>query len=345
MNELLQLAVSSGIEAVAGSFHPQESEHHRLQICNYYGAAYAATIDAVKNATDQGFDTILLAEDPPAGTLDVGLVLPSREYVQELVAHYTANESIVDLLQSLSMRQAEDVLTIASSYDEGITVQTVARVVSLLPPSQGLARLEDPDPWYIPAPKLKTITKQICEHFATPFIAGGVLLVGTPGAGKTQAASYIAHELDLQGYRVDLAGVLSHYQALSEQNLRRLLQEVNSMHAGVILLDELEKLFSVNHQNDLQARLLSQLLWWLQSKPAQIVCVATTNDISKLPAELVRAGRFDIKIESRKSKAHLQQVSKAYTEHHELRGYTVKTEQTPAEVIASVNARETKICR
>lgn len=341
MNQLLELAVASGIAEVTGSFHPQESEHHRRQICNYYSAGYAGPgADLAQVQADQEFETVVIVEDAPTGTLDVGLISPPADYARELLAHFTHNDQVIEALQPLSMRQVEDILTMASTHELGINPQTVAHVMSLLPPSQGLERLAPLDPWYVPVAALSNTTARLREHFATPFTAGGVLLIGEPGSGKTQAASYIADELNLQGYRVDLAAVLSHYQALSEQNLRQLLQEINSMHAGVILLDELEKLFATTHANDLQARLLSQLLWWLQTKPAQIVCVATSNNVGSLPPELVRPGRFDIRIESRKNKKHLQQVARAYTKHHELKGYTVKTEQTAAEVVAAINGRE-----
>ena len=68
------------------------------------------------------------------------------------------------------------------------------------------------------------------------------LFAGGSGTGKTLAAEVIAHELELDMYRVDLAGVVSKYIGETEQNLRRVFDAAEKG-GSLLMFDEADALF------------------------------------------------------------------------------------------------------
>lgn len=64
----------------------------------------------------------------------------------------------------------------------------------------------------------------------------------------------------------------------------------------ILWIDEIEKgLSGAGSANDggVSTRMVGQFLFWLQECRKQIFVVATANDVSMLPSELLRRGRFD----------------------------------------------------
>lgn len=124
----------------------------------------------------------------------------------------------------------------------------------------------------------------------------GVLLVGVPGCGKSLSAKAIAANWNLPLYRLDFATVQGSYVGQTEQQLRDALNTADQVSPCVLWIDEIEKgLSGASSANDggVSTRMVGQFLFWLQESRKQVFVVATANDVSKLPAELLRRGRFD----------------------------------------------------
>lgn len=122
----------------------------------------------------------------------------------------------------------------------------------------------------------------------------GVLLVGVPGCGKSLSAKAIAAEWSLPLYRLDMAGILGMYVGQSESQLRDALETADRVAPCVLWIDEIEKaLASGVGDSGTSRRLVGQFLYWLQESTAKVFLVATANDVSSLPPELLRKGRFD----------------------------------------------------
>lgn len=123
----------------------------------------------------------------------------------------------------------------------------------------------------------------------------GVLLIGVQGCGKSLASKAVAGEWKLPIVRLDPANLFSKYVGETEKALRRSLATVEAMSPLVLWIDEMEKAFAVSHDNDggVSQRLLGSLLSWLQEHRAPVFVVATANDITSMPPELLRKGRFD----------------------------------------------------
>ncbi|MBO7330001.1 MAG: AAA family ATPase [Lentisphaeria bacterium] len=125
----------------------------------------------------------------------------------------------------------------------------------------------------------------------------GIVLLGMPGCGKSLCANLVAREFDCPLLRLDMGRVLGKYVGESEENFRRALKTVERSSPCILWIDELEKAFSgVNGEGsggEIMTRLLGFFLTWLQEKTSPIYVFATANDISKLPPEFLRKGRFD----------------------------------------------------
>jgi AAA+ superfamily predicted ATPase len=123
----------------------------------------------------------------------------------------------------------------------------------------------------------------------------GVLLIGVQGCGKSLASKAVAGEWKLPIVRLDPANLFSKYVGESEKALRRSLATVEAMSPLVLWIDEMEKAFTQSRDNDggVSQRLLGSLLAWLQEHRAPVFVVATANDVTSMPPELLRKGRFD----------------------------------------------------
>ena len=124
----------------------------------------------------------------------------------------------------------------------------------------------------------------------------GILLVGVPGCGKSLSAKAISANWKLPLYRLDFATVQGSYVGQSEQQLRDALLTAENVAPCILWIDEIEKgLSGAGSSNDggVSTRMVGQFLFWLQECRKQVFVVATANDVSMLPSELLRRGRFD----------------------------------------------------
>jgi ATP-dependent 26S proteasome regulatory subunit len=122
----------------------------------------------------------------------------------------------------------------------------------------------------------------------------GLLLLGVQGCGKSLAAKATAGILGVPLLRLDVGTLYNKYHGETERNLRESLQQAEIMAPCVLWIDEVEKAMATGSGDDgLSRRVLGTFLTWLAEKQQQVFVVATANDISQLPPELVRKGRFD----------------------------------------------------
>lgn len=124
----------------------------------------------------------------------------------------------------------------------------------------------------------------------------GILLVGVPGCGKSLSAKAIASLWNLPLYRLDLSTIHGQYLGQSENRLKEALATADHVAPCVLWIDEIEKGLAGaigGGDGGTSIRLVGQFLYWLQESLARVFVVATANDVSKLPPELLRRGRFD----------------------------------------------------
>jgi hypothetical protein len=122
----------------------------------------------------------------------------------------------------------------------------------------------------------------------------GLLLLGVQGCGKSLAAKAAAGVFGVPLLRLDFGTLYNKYYGETERNLRKALETAEIMSPCVLWLDEIEKGLATGDEDDgLSRRVLGTLLTWMSERRKPVFLVATANDITRLPPELVRKGRFD----------------------------------------------------
>lgn len=125
----------------------------------------------------------------------------------------------------------------------------------------------------------------------------GVLICGMPGCGKSLTAKATATLFGFPLIRLDMGKLMGKYVGESEANMRKAISLAEASSPCVLWIDELEKAFagigSQGSASEVTTRLFGHFLTWLQEKDSLAFVVATANNISILPPELLRKGRFD----------------------------------------------------
>jgi AAA+ superfamily predicted ATPase len=126
----------------------------------------------------------------------------------------------------------------------------------------------------------------------------GILITGVQGCGKSLAARAVAAEWDHELVRLDAGALYDKFVGESEKHLRKTLELAQKLAPVVLWIDEIEKAFaSAGSSGDADAglsqRLLATLLTWMQDREGGVFLAATSNNITVLPPEMLRKGRFD----------------------------------------------------
>jgi ATP-dependent 26S proteasome regulatory subunit len=125
----------------------------------------------------------------------------------------------------------------------------------------------------------------------------GLLMVGIPGTGKSLTAKAVAGEWGLPLLKLDIGAIYGSLLGESEASLRRALATAEAISPCVLWVDEIEKGFSgvggASTDSGTSQRIFGALLSWMQEREAPTFICATANDVSALPPEFLRRGRFD----------------------------------------------------
>jgi len=129
--------------------------------------------------------------------------------------------------------------------------------------------------------------------------ARGVIILGVQGCGKSLCARAIAGEWKLPLVKFDTAAVFDKYIGETEKRIQQVFRVAEGLAPCVLWIDELEKVFagagtdSASVDAGVSSRILASFLSWMQDRKAPVFVAATSNNVSALPPELIRKGRFD----------------------------------------------------
>jgi AAA+ superfamily predicted ATPase len=126
----------------------------------------------------------------------------------------------------------------------------------------------------------------------------GLLIVGIPGTGKSLTAKATAKVFSVPLLKLDAGRIFAGLVGQSESNLRSVIQTAEAIAPCCLWIDELEKGFAGSKSSGTtdggtSARVFGSFITWLQDKQSPVFIVATANDVSQLPPEMLRKGRFD----------------------------------------------------
>jgi AAA+ superfamily predicted ATPase len=217
-------------------------------------------------------------------------------------------QTLVQALTGMTLKQARQAIAYAALEDGKLTIEDVASVLQrkaqiireggvldYFPMDEnplnlgGFNRLKQ---WLAQA--RVGFSSQAHELNLSP--PKGILIVGIQGCGKSLAAKAIARAWTLPLLKLDTGRLYDKYVGESEKNFRQAIALAESMAPTVLWIDEIEKSFGTDDgdaDGGLSRRLFGSFLTWMQEKSHDVFVVATANDISRLPSELLRKGRFD----------------------------------------------------
>lgn len=242
---------------------------------------------------------------------DEELMALIRTQAKEWAAHNagkkvrTDNDTLKRLIANLrgvSHADAQVLVRHAIYSDGAITDSDLPEVNKLkfeLLDSEGVLRFEyDTEDFSQVAglPNLKAWLKLRQQAFlaATEDRPRGIMLLGVQGGGKSLAAKAVAGFWGLPLLRLDFGTLYNKFFGETERNLRNSLKQAELMAPCVLWMDEIEKGIATGQSdNATSKRVLSTLLTWMAENNAPVFIVATSNDITELPPELVRKGRLD----------------------------------------------------
>ena len=127
----------------------------------------------------------------------------------------------------------------------------------------------------------------------------GIIILGVQGCGKSLCARAVAGEWKLPLVKFDTAAIYDKYIGETEKRIQRVFKVAEGLAPCILWIDELEKVFagsgpdSASADAGVSSRLLASFLSWMQDRKAPVFVAATCNNVSALPPELIRKGRFD----------------------------------------------------
>jgi ATP-dependent 26S proteasome regulatory subunit len=126
----------------------------------------------------------------------------------------------------------------------------------------------------------------------------GILTIGFPGTGKSLTCKAVSGLWGMPLLRLDFGKMFQSHVGASEENIRNAIKLAETVAPCVLWIDEIEKAISGvrssgSTDGGTTSRVLSTFLTWMQEKEAPVFVVATANDYTSIPAEFLRAGRFD----------------------------------------------------
>jgi len=126
----------------------------------------------------------------------------------------------------------------------------------------------------------------------------GILMIGVPGTGKSLTAKAVGALWKMPLLRLDVGKIFGGLVGSSEENIRTVIKTAEAIAPAILWIDELEKGFSGTQSSGstdggTTSRVFATFITWLQEKTSPVFVIATANNVSALPPELLRKGRFD----------------------------------------------------
>lgn len=221
----------------------------------------------------------------------------NREKVLQALLGMTTNEAENVIARSLvknSRLDADSVPVILSEKEQIIKKSNILEYYNTTENIESVGGLEILKKWLT---LRKMAFSQRARTFGLP-APKGILLLGVQGCGKSLCAKAVSALWQLPLLRLDMGKIFSSLIGSSEENIRRATRVAESIAPTILWIDEIEKGFSGMNAGGgsdagTSSRVFATFLTWMQEKQSPVFIIATANNISLLPPELLRKGRFD----------------------------------------------------
>lgn len=247
------------------------------------------------------------------------LALPGPDLLGELLDQLLANadiappppeirEAVIRAATGLTTMEAENAFALSLIESGTIQPSLVARekahalksgglleVIETTASLDAIGGLESLKAWLVQRGEAFT---ERARTYGLP-VPKGMLVLGVPGTGKSLTAKATASVFGVPLLKLDAGRLFGGLVGQSEANVRSVIQTAEAISPCVLWIDEIEKGFGGaggsggSTDGGTSARVFGTMLNWLQDKTAPVFVVATANDVSKLPPEMLRKGRWD----------------------------------------------------
>jgi SpoVK/Ycf46/Vps4 family AAA+-type ATPase len=232
-----------------------------------------------------------------SSNLNISLDTGTREAIVNAALGLTMNEAenvFAKTLVKTGGLAEKDVPIILTEKEQVIRKSGMLEYYRATERFDGVGGMEQLKDWLR---KRKAAISEEARRFGLP-TPKGVLLVGVQGCGKSLCAKAVASFWGVPLLRFDLGRVFSSLVGSSEENMRQAIQVAESVSPAILWVDEIEKGLSGTQSSGMSdagtaSRVFGTLITWLQEKTVPVFVIATANNISQLPPELLRKGRFD----------------------------------------------------
>jgi len=209
----------------------------------------------------------------------------------------TLDEARRILTQSILARSCLDLTTLEAVYEAKTQLVKDQGLIEFLKPESGMGAVGGLTRLKAWLEKRRAAFSREAERFGLD-PPKGILIFGVQGCGKSLCAKAVAREWNLALLKFDASRLLEKYIGETEKNMRKSLQVAEAVAPAVLWIDEIEKMFphaalTSDADGGVSLRLFGAFLTWMQEKKSPVFLVATSNDISALPPEFLRKGRFD----------------------------------------------------
>lgn len=225
-----------------------------------------------------------------AGAADNG----TRDQAIDAAVGLTGDEAAACYARSLVQHKRIDVATVTNEKKRVIARERVLEWYDPLPGGlSAVGGLENLKAWLM---SRKLAYSPAAREYGLPS-PKGALIVGVSGTGKSLTAKAIATAWNVPLLKVDLGALKSKFVGESEANLRKAFKVIEAIGRCVVWIDEVEKALAGATQGaadgGVSSDVLGFVLSWMQERQGEAFVVATANDVTSLPPELLRKGRFD----------------------------------------------------
>jgi len=279
--------------------------------------------DVFKEAKPKGITFVFISvkfEVPPELEREViisSLQLPTREELQGLLEDMASQNEVnltkkdknnaVEAALGLTTNEAESAFAVSLAKEGKFNAKLISKVKEQIICNGGLLEYKSSNETLESIGGLKNFTNWAmnrlsayspeAQKYGLPY-PRGVMLIGVPGCGKSLTAKALANMWQKPLLKLDVGKLFGSLVGDTEANTRRALEMAEAMAPAILWIDEIEKGLSGiqssgKTDSGVTSRMFGTVLTWLQEKKAPVFVMATANNISQLPPEFLRKGRFD----------------------------------------------------
>lgn len=217
-----------------------------------------------------------------------------RERILEAATGLTTIEAENAFALSYVQSKAIDPVLIAKEKAQAVKKNGLLEIIDTLEDLDSIGGLDVLKSWLL---KRKSAFSQKAMEYGLPS-PKGLLILGLAGTGKSLTAKATSKVFGVPLLKLDAGRIFASLVGQSESNLRSVIQTAEVIAPCCLWIDELEKGFAGSKSSGAtdggtSSRVFGSFLSWMQEKKAPVFVVATANDVSQLPPELLRKGRWD----------------------------------------------------